>query len=167
MHSKHPHLAHPRYRPDIDGLRAIAVLSVIGFHAFPEKITSGFVGVDIFFVISGFLISSIIFSSLERDRFSFVEFYSRRVKRIFPALLLVMAASLVFDRESRGIINKLLLQFPQVRIYDPYRYLCDEKICKVAEDRKILYIDGGHMSAQGGEFLAEKSHDTLKELFFK
>lgn len=96
MQSKHPHLAHPRYRPDIDGLRAIAVLSVIGFHAFPEKITSGFVGVDIFFVISGFLISSIIFSSLERDRFSFVEFYSRRVKRIFPALLLVMVACLVF-----------------------------------------------------------------------
>lgn len=96
MHNKNPHLAHPKYRPDIDGLRAIAVLSVIGFHAFPEKITSGFIGVDIFFVISGFLISSIIFSSLERDRFSLIEFYSRRVKRIFPALLLVMLASLVF-----------------------------------------------------------------------
>ena len=90
------HLTHPKYRADIDGLRAIAILSVIGFHALPKKIASGFIGVDIFFVISGFLISSIIFSSLERDRFSFLEFYSRRVKRIFPALLLVIAASLAF-----------------------------------------------------------------------
>lgn len=89
-------MAHPKYRPDIDGLRAIAVLSVVGFHAFPKQFLSGFVGVDIFFVISGFLISSIIFSSLERDRFSFLEFYRRRIKRIFPALLLVLVASLVF-----------------------------------------------------------------------
>lgn len=93
---KHPHLTHPEYRPDIDGLRAIAILSVVGFHALPKKIASGFIGVDIFFVISGFLISSIIFSSLERDRFSFLEFYSRRINRIFPALLIVMLASLVF-----------------------------------------------------------------------
>jgi peptidoglycan/LPS O-acetylase OafA/YrhL len=90
------HLTHPKYRADIDGLRAIAILSVVGFHAFPKRIASGFIGVDIFFVISGFLISSIIFSSLERDRFSLVEFYSRRIKRIFPALLLVMVASLAF-----------------------------------------------------------------------
>lgn len=87
------HLAHPKYRADIDGLRAIAVLSVIGFHAFPLWIQGGFIGVDIFFVISGFLISSIIFDNLERDNFSFVEFYSRRINRIFPALLVVPAAS--------------------------------------------------------------------------
>lgn len=96
MHNKNPHLAHPKYRPDIDGLRAIAVLSVVGFHAFPKQFIGGFVGVDIFFVISGFLISSIIFSSLERDRFSFLEFYSRRIKRIFPSLLLVLLASILF-----------------------------------------------------------------------
>src|SRR5258707_14105084 len=84
------------YRPDIDGLRAIAVLAVVGFHAFPEWVRGGFIGVDIFFVISGFLISTIIFDSLERGRFSFVEFYSRRIRRIFPALVLVLAASYVF-----------------------------------------------------------------------
>jgi peptidoglycan/LPS O-acetylase OafA/YrhL len=67
-------LTHPAYRPDIDGLRATAVLSVVGFHAFPGVIRGGFVGVHIFFVISGFLISSIIFSSVERGVFSFVEF---------------------------------------------------------------------------------------------
>ena len=90
------HLTHPKYRADIDGLRAIAVLSVVGFHAFPLWIRGGFVGVDIFFVISGFLISSIIISSLEKGTFSFAEFYARRIKRIFPALILVMAACYVF-----------------------------------------------------------------------
>ena len=84
---------HPKYRPDIDGLRAIAVLAVVGFHAFPDWITGGFIGVDIFFVISGFLISTIIFSSLRNGNFSFVEFYSRRIRRIFPALLLILIAS--------------------------------------------------------------------------
>jgi peptidoglycan/LPS O-acetylase OafA/YrhL len=89
-------LTQPKYRADIDGLRAIAVLSVVGFHAFPKWVKGGFIGVDIFFVISGFLISTIIFANLERNRFSFVEFYSRRVKRIFPALLLVLIASFAF-----------------------------------------------------------------------
>jgi peptidoglycan/LPS O-acetylase OafA/YrhL len=88
-----PLLTHIAYRPDIDGLRAIAVLSVVGFHAFPKWLTGGFIGVDIFFVISGFLISSIIFSSLDAGSFKYVEFYSRRIKRIFPALLLVLCAS--------------------------------------------------------------------------
>lgn len=88
-------LTHPPYRPDIDGLRAIAVLSVIGFHAFPDWVKSGFTGVDIFFVISGFLISTILFGSLEKNKFSFKEFYARRIRRIFPALIAVLAACLV------------------------------------------------------------------------
>ena len=90
------HLTHPKYRADIDGLRAVAVLSVVGFHAFPGYFRGGFIGVDIFFVISGFLISSIIFSNLEKDSFSIIEFYNRRIRRIFPALITVMVASLVF-----------------------------------------------------------------------
>ncbi len=81
-----------KYRPDVDGLRAIAVIAVIGYHAFPEWVRGGFVGVDVFFVISGYLISGIIFAALERGRFSFAEFYGRRIKRIFPALVLVLAA---------------------------------------------------------------------------
>jgi len=91
----HNHLTHPKYRPDIDGLRAIAILSVVGFHAFPNWIHGGFIGVDIFFVISGYLISTIIMSSLERNSFSFVDFYIRRINRIFPALLLVLTACFV------------------------------------------------------------------------
>lgn len=89
-------LTHPKYRADIDGLRAIAVLAVVAFHAFPSLLAGGFIGVDIFFVISGFLISDIIFSNLEHNSFSIVEFYRRRIKRIFPALLLVLISCLVF-----------------------------------------------------------------------
>jgi len=72
------------------------VLAVVAFHAFPNWLKGGFIGVDIFFVISGFLISTIIISSLERGSFSFSEFYVRRIKRIFPALLLVLTACFVF-----------------------------------------------------------------------
>lgn len=90
------HLTHPKYRPDIDGLRAVAVLSVVGFHAFPSWVRGGFIGVDIFFVISGFLISTIIYSSLDRNAFSFVEFYGRRVRRIFPTLIVVLAFCFAF-----------------------------------------------------------------------
>lgn len=89
-------LSHPKYRPDIDGLRAVAVLSVVVFHAFPSLIRGGFIGVDIFFVISGFLISTIIFENLENNTFSFTGFYARRIRRIFPALLLVLMFSYAF-----------------------------------------------------------------------
>ncbi|GHT94135.1 hypothetical protein AGMMS49545_14960 [Betaproteobacteria bacterium] len=84
------------YRPDIDGLRAFAVLAVIGYHYFPQWIKGGFVGVDIFFVISGFLIGGILLDSIREGRFSILEFYSRRIRRIIPALVLVMAATLAF-----------------------------------------------------------------------
>lgn len=84
--------ASQNYRPDIDGLRAVAVSAVVVFHAWPKSLKGGFVGVDAFFVISGFLITRIIIEALERGSFSFTDFYSRRVKRIFPALILVLAS---------------------------------------------------------------------------
>lgn len=85
----------PKYRPDVDGMRALAILSVLFFHAFPESLPGGFVGVDIFFVISGYLISSIIFRGLTLGTFSFFDFYARRVRRIFPAVTVVLLGSFV------------------------------------------------------------------------
>jgi peptidoglycan/LPS O-acetylase OafA/YrhL len=84
-----------RYRPDIDGLRAVAVMLVVLYHAFPEAMRGGFVGVDIFFVISGFLITGIIARELDQQRFSLLGFYNRRIRRIFPALIVVLSAVLV------------------------------------------------------------------------
>jgi len=101
--------AHAEYRPDVDGLRAVAVSAVLIYHAFPSRLPGGFVGVDIFFVISGFLISGIIFKGLERGNFSFLDFYSRRVRRIFPALILVCGACLIF-----GWISLMPAEFRQL-----------------------------------------------------
>ena len=84
------------YRADIDGLRAIAILSVVVFHAFPNLLPGGFVGVDIFFVISGFLITGLIVSDLDADRFSFRDFYARRIRRIFPILSVVLGSTVLF-----------------------------------------------------------------------
>jgi len=93
---KYPHLSHPSYRPDIDGLRAVAILLVLIYHCFPNFLKAGFIGVDIFFVISGYLISHIVFKNLEKNTFSFKEFYLRRIKRIFPVLIIVLISCLVF-----------------------------------------------------------------------
>jgi peptidoglycan/LPS O-acetylase OafA/YrhL len=80
------------YQPSIDGLRALAILSVIAFHAFPGVFSGGYVGVDVFFVISGYLITSIILKNTSNREFSFIDFYSKRIRRIFPALLIVLIA---------------------------------------------------------------------------
>lgn len=96
MNNNQTQSLHPEYRPDIDGLRAVAVLAVVIFHAFPSSLKGGFIGVDIFFVISGFLISTIIYKGLQTGTFSFADFYSRRIRRIFPALLVVISATFAF-----------------------------------------------------------------------
>jgi len=83
------------YRPDIDGLRALAVLLVVAFHASPTFFKGGFIGVDIFFVISGFLITGIILKSLDNNEFSYLSFYKRRIKRLFPALIVVLFTCLI------------------------------------------------------------------------
>ena len=84
------------YRPDIDGLRAIAVWAVIAYHAFPDWFAGGFIGVDIFFVISGFLITTLIQGRLKEQNFTIVAFYASRVRRLFPSLILVLLACLMF-----------------------------------------------------------------------
>jgi len=83
-----------QYRRDIDGLRAVAVLPVVLFHAGVPGLPGGFVGVDVFFVISGYLITSLIIEDIRGERFSLVDFYERRVRRIFPALIAMLAVRL-------------------------------------------------------------------------
>lgn len=83
----------PAYRAEIDGLRAVAVASVVLFHAAPAVVSGGFVGVDVFFVISGFLITTVLIESLHDGRLSFAAFYERRMRRLAPALVLVAVAT--------------------------------------------------------------------------
>ena len=83
-----------KYRGDIDGLRAVAVLGVVIYHAFPKVMPGGFTGVDIFFVISGYLISGILYKGHLEGSFSFREFYERRIRRLFPALITVLVLCL-------------------------------------------------------------------------
>lgn len=84
-----------RFRPDIQGLRALAVVPVVVFHAFPDLLPGGFVGVDVFFVISGYLITRILHQELREGRFSIAGFYVRRVRRLFPALYLMLFATIL------------------------------------------------------------------------
>jgi peptidoglycan/LPS O-acetylase OafA/YrhL len=84
------------FRADVDGLRGVAILLVVLFHAFPAIVPGGFIGVDVFFVISGFLITRLVWGGLEGVRFTFRTFYARRIRRLGPALIIVLVASLVF-----------------------------------------------------------------------
>ncbi|RYZ88320.1 MAG: acyltransferase, partial [Proteobacteria bacterium] len=83
------------YRPDVDGLRAIAVLAVLIFHFFPISLPGGYIGVDIFFVISGYLVTAILEQNIKSGRFSFYKFYAKRARRLFPALIAVLVAVLL------------------------------------------------------------------------
>ena len=86
-----------KYRADIDGLRAVAVLSVMAFH-YGAGLHGGFTGVDVFFVISGFLITQQLTAEIAAGRFSILNFYDRRIRRIVPALLVVLVSSILIGR---------------------------------------------------------------------
>ena len=85
-----------KFRKDINGLRAIAVIAVVLFHFNPSAVTGGFAGVDVFFVISGFLMTGIIFRGIEQNNFSILRFYVARANRIIPALAVLCMALLIF-----------------------------------------------------------------------
>lgn len=119
------------YRPDIDGMRAIAVLSVIAFHINKYLLPGGFVGVDIFFVISGYLISAHIFAAIARGKFSFIDFYFRRVRRIAPAMLVVLfvtvlaAEFLLLPDEARAAAKSSLMSL--VSLTNVYFWLFQDR----------------------------------------
>ena len=104
------------YRPDIDGLRGLAILPVVLYHAGYPMFSGGFVGVDVFFVISGFLITSLILKQLHAGEFTFVAFWCRRARRILPALALVVLFVLVcgwiayFPSDYKGVGREVLTQ---------------------------------------------------------
>ena len=103
-----------KYRAEIDGLRAIAVISVIIYHLNANWLPGGFLGVDIFFVISGFLITGIIIDEIQENRFSFRDFYTRRIKRIYAAFIAVMLPhylSIMILTNSERLLS-LPLYFP-------------------------------------------------------
>ena len=102
------------YRPDIDGLRALAILLVIVYHAKFDFISGGFIGVDVFFVISGFLITSIILREVEKGTFTYTNFYLRRIRRIMPVLVVVLVvttipAAFLFFADDFELYSRLLL----------------------------------------------------------
>ena len=90
------------YRADIDGLRALAVLSVVAFHFNDYRVPNGFLGVDIFFVLSGYLITNVIYNEIKQDKFSFKDFYIRRIKRILPAFFTILIVGLALARLFSG-----------------------------------------------------------------
>ena len=111
-----------RYRPGIDGLRAVALVLVLMFHAFPSWVPGGFAGVDVFFVISGYLIGGLVLGEHEHGSFRFRRFYARRIRRLFPALIVVMVAVFVFGLD-RGR-SRLRLQHGFER-----RIIRSERLC--------------------------------------
>jgi peptidoglycan/LPS O-acetylase OafA/YrhL len=135
--------ASPSYRPDIDGLRAIAVLSVIGFHVAHHILPGGFLGVDIFFVISGYLITSILWRQVGQGRFSIAGFYDRRVRRIMPALLVllgfstIVALAILLPADLIGYSKSLLATL--LFVANIYFWRDTDYFARAAEDKPLLH----------------------------
>ena len=131
----------PDYREDIDGLRAVAVLLVIAYHGFPNFLKGGFLGVDIFFVLSGFLITGIISTELNTAVFSLRQFYFSRIRRIFPALLVVMMTFLIagwFVLRSEEYNQLGSETLAGSYFYSNFLYLSQDNYFDVASDLKPL-----------------------------
>ncbi len=123
------------YRPDIDGLRGLAIIYVIIFHCFHNVLPSGFIGVDVFFVISGFLITRIILGQLENNKFRFFDFYCRRIRRIFPALFVMLLVSFCF-----GLLT--LSSGDMVWLTRQFHYAAFQ-ISNIFFQRTVSYFDEG------------------------
>lgn len=134
-----------RYRPEIDGLRALAVIAVVLFHVGFEAFRGGFVGVDVFFVISVFLITSILLEDIMKNRFSLLDFYERRARRILPGLFLVLAFSIplswayLMPNEHINFSNSLI----STSLFFPIYFFERTRITLVERLRRCLYYIRG------------------------
>ena len=124
------------YRADIDGLRALAVLSVVAFHFNDYRVPNGFLGVDIFFVLSGYLITNVIYNEIKQDKFSFKDFYIRRIKRILPAFFTILIVGLAIAR---------LLFLP-----DDYSEVKESALSAILFSGNFFFaqLDGGYFSGE-------------------
>jgi peptidoglycan/LPS O-acetylase OafA/YrhL len=132
------------YRPDIDGLRSVAVLLVVLFHFGVPPFSGGFTGVDVFFVISGYLITSILARDIEAGRFSILTFYARRARRILPAMLVVIAASILagyflLDASAFGSLTRSA-QFSALGLANFYFLWSDGYFDKGTDDEPLLHL---------------------------
>jgi len=132
------------YRPDIDGLRAVAVLSVIAYHLSSGSLPGGFLGVDIFFVISGYLISSVIWREAIGGKFSIARFYERRIRRIMPALLVVLIAvsagsvALLLPIDLKGYAKSVFASLAFVA--NIYFWRDTNYFSQIAEEKPLLHV---------------------------
>jgi len=132
-----------QYRKEIDGLRAVAVLPVIFFHAGLFGITGGYVGVDIFFVISGYLITSIILEEIEDNRFSILNFYERRARRILPALsaVLVLTTIAAFILMPANLLKSYFQSLVSVTTFSSnvFFYLTSGYFSTASDEKPLLH----------------------------
>jgi peptidoglycan/LPS O-acetylase OafA/YrhL len=132
------------YRPDVDGLRAVAVLSVVIFHLSKSALPGGYLGVDIFFLLSGFLITSIIWHEVQDGAFSIAKFYDRRIRRIMPAMLVVLFAStivallLLLPTDLMGYSRSLLATLAFVA--NVYFWRDTDYFSRAAEEKPLLHL---------------------------
>jgi peptidoglycan/LPS O-acetylase OafA/YrhL len=132
-----------KYRPDIDGLRAIAVVPVVLYHLKIKPFDGGFVGVDIFFVISGYLITQLIYGEIQQGRYSIVGFYVRRARRIFPALFVMCAvctvATLFILLPGEVAEFKSSLIAATLFVSNIYFYITADYFAAAAETKPLLH----------------------------
>ncbi|MDR2870423.1 MAG: acyltransferase, partial [Deferribacteraceae bacterium] len=130
----------PNYRPDIEGLRAVAVISVVLFHAGYSAFPAGFIGVDIFFVISGFLITSGIYKGIQQDNFSIVDFFNRRFWRIQPLLIVLMITTVLFEywRATPADLIKFAASLKSLSLFQSNQYFASLDFGYFADDTSIM-----------------------------
>ena len=143
------------YRPDVDGLRGISILGVMLFHANPAWLGAGYLGVDVFFVISGFLITSIIAGEMEQGTFTIGRFYERRVRRIFPALFVMLFASM-------SAAYALLLPQDLVSFAKSAIGVATFSSNLVFAGRVGYFDQDAHLSSAGARIVVEKCLEALR-----